>query len=206
MRSIASSIKVIIRNIKQRTKISIEPYQMNSDIRNYLKINLKKKVEKKCNKNGYIDEVYRILHNDDNDDDGKMPPEHLNGNAIYNITYHCRLCLPIENTIIIGQVKLINPDLIVTINGPIFSFIPKDNIDIQYWTVDETYTYKLKPDIKLKIGDYVLVQIINKRINQNDVQIKTIGKLLDFANDKDVKEYFGYKEEESINVDDNFII
>ena len=31
------------RNVEQYTRISIEPYQMNSDIRNYMKINLKKK-------------------------------------------------------------------------------------------------------------------------------------------------------------------
>jgi len=35
------------RNIKQNTNISIEPYYMNSDIRNNMKIVLKKKVEKK---------------------------------------------------------------------------------------------------------------------------------------------------------------
>ena len=34
------------KNIEQHTKILIEPHQMNSDIRNHLKFNLKKKVEK----------------------------------------------------------------------------------------------------------------------------------------------------------------
>ena len=32
------------RNIKQHTRISIEPYHMNSDIKNNMKIILKKKV------------------------------------------------------------------------------------------------------------------------------------------------------------------
>ena len=49
------------KNIKQYTRISLEPYHMNSDIRNNMKLTLKKKVEKKCNKNGFIDEVYKIL-------------------------------------------------------------------------------------------------------------------------------------------------
>ena len=42
------------RNIKQYTRISIEPFNMNSDIKNNMKIILKKKIEKKCNKNVYI--------------------------------------------------------------------------------------------------------------------------------------------------------
>ena len=71
------------RNIKQYTRISVEPYNMNSDIKNYMKIILKKKVEKKCNKNGFVDEVYRIIEYSD----GIMPVENLNANAIYNIRY-----------------------------------------------------------------------------------------------------------------------
>jgi DNA-directed RNA polymerase subunit E'/Rpb7 len=191
------------KNVEQYTRIIIEPYQMNSDIRNYMKINLKKKVEKKCNKNGYVDEVYRIISNSD----GELAPDNLSGNAIYNISYHCRLCLPIENTIIIGQVKLINQELVATVNGPIMTFIPKDNVDNNYWDVSDNYSHKQIKNTKLKVGDYVLIQILNKRINQNDVQIKTIGKLLDFAEEKDIKEYFGYKDENiENNNESNFII
>ena len=115
------------RNIKQYTRISIEPFNMNSDIKNNMKIILKKKIEKKCNKNGFVDEVYRILEYSD----GIMPPENLNGSVIYNITYHCKICIPVENTIIICQIKVINQELIIAINGPIMIFIPKENIEIE---------------------------------------------------------------------------
>ena len=192
------------KNVEQNTKISIEPYQMNSDIKNHMKINLKKKVEKKCNNNGYVDEVYRII----NSSDGELSADNLSGNAIFNISYHCRLCLPIEDTIIIGKVILINNELIVTTNGPIMTFIHKDNIDNNIWDINDNYSYKLKPNIKLKIGDYVLVQIINKRINKNDIQIKTIGKMLDIADEKYINEFFGYNEiiNNTENNESNFII
>ena len=97
---------------------------MNSDIRNHMKLVLKKKVEKKCNKNGFIDEVFKILEFSD----GILIPENLDGSAIYNIAYHCRICIPIENTIIIVTIKMVNPDLIVAINGPMLIFIPKNNV------------------------------------------------------------------------------
>ena len=113
------------KNIKQHTRISLEPYHMNSDIRNNMKLVLKKKVEKKCNKNGFIDEVFKILEFSD----GLLIPENLNSAAIYNITYHCRICIPIENTTIIAYIKLISTDLIVAINGPLFIFIPKNYVD-----------------------------------------------------------------------------
>ena len=185
------------RNIKQYTRISIEPFNMNSDIRNNMKIILKKKVEKKCNKNGFVDEVYRILEYSD----GMMPPENLNGAAIYNITYHCKLCVPVENTIIIGQVRVINQELVVSVNGPIMIFIPKENVDTNIWDIPEGY---LNKPVKKKLisGDYIKIQIVDKRINQNDSQIKAIGKLLDFASQVEVDKYFGSKNTSEKIVDD----
>jgi DNA-directed RNA polymerase subunit E'/Rpb7 len=190
------------KNVEQYTRIIIEPHQMNSDIRNHMKYNLKKKVEKKCNKNGYVDEIYRITYYSD----GFMIPENLSGNAIYNITYHCKLCIPIENSIIIGQIKVINQELVVAINGPIMIFIPRDNIDPLYWTNNiDNFTHKEKTNVKLNIGDYVCIQIINKRINQYDTQIKTIGRLLDIPTTKQIEQFYGSKIDEVNEINDNFI-
>jgi len=161
---------------------------MNSDIRNNMKMVLKKKVEKKCNKNGYIDEVYKILEFSD----GIMIPENLNGSAIYNIAYHCRLCIPIENSVIISYIKMISTDLIVAINGPLFIFIPKNYIDNNIWDIPEGYVHK-KTSKKLTVGNYVKIQVMDKRINQGDMQIKIMGKLLDFASEEEVEKYYGSK-------------
>ena len=205
------------RNIKQYTRISVEPYHMNSDIKNNMKNILKKKIEKKCNKNGFVDEVYRILEYSD----GIMPPENLNGSVIYNVTYHCKICIPVENTIIIGQIRVINQELIIAANGPIMFFIPKENIDTNNWDIPEGYLNKLNKK-KLQRDDFVKIQIMDKRINQNDSQIKSIGKLIDFASLEDVEKYFGSKivsekttedakinQQDSINTDEietNYII
>ena len=176
------------RNIKQYTRISVEPYHMNSDIKNNMKIILKKKVEKRCNKNGFVDEVYRILEYSD----GIMPPEDLNGSAIYNITYHCKLCIPVENTVVIGIVKVINQELVIAINGPIMFFIPKENVDTNVWDIPDGYLNKNKKR-KLMSGDYIKIQIMDKRVNQNDNQIKSMGWLIDFATPEEVEKYYGSK-------------
>lgn len=176
------------RNIKQYTRISIEPYHMNSDIKNNMKLVLKKKVEKRCNNNGYIDEVYKILEYSD----GRMPPENLSGSAIYDISYHCKICIPIENTVLIGMIRVINQELVVAINGPIMFFLPKEHVDTNTWDIPDGYMNKTAKK-KLSTGDYVKIQIIEKRINRNDSQIKSIGRLLDFASSEEVEKYFGNK-------------
>jgi len=199
------NITLPYKNVEQHTIIIIEPHQMNSDIRNHLKYNLKKKVEKKCNMNGYVDEIYKITKYSD----GMMYPENLSGNANYNISYHCKLYFPIENSIIIGQVKVINQELIIAINGPLLMIIPREYIDTKYWINNiDNFTYKENPTIKLNIADYVCVQIINKKINKYDTQIKIIGKLLDFPTEKQVEKYFEINDNDPDNLvkkDSNFI-
>ena len=99
---------------------------------------------------------------------------------------------------------LLNADvaeLVVAINGPIMFFIPKENVDTNVWDIPDGYMNKLKK-IKLTSGDYIKIQIVDKRINQNDSQIKAIGKLLDFATSEEVDKYFGSKIVSKIVVDD----
>ena len=159
---------------------------MNSDIQNIMKLELRKKVEKRCNKNGFVDEVHRIEKYEEED----MRPENLSGAVNYYITYHCRLCIPIENSIIIAQVKAITQELILCHNGPVMIFIPKDNIDSNIWDVADRFLH-LKSKTNLKVNNYIKIEIVNKRINQGDNQIKVIGHLLDIASDKEIEKYYG---------------
>ena len=112
-------------NINQFTRIQILPHMMNSDIENNMDIVLQKKVEGKCNRYGFIDKVHQI----ESYEESIMLPENLSGACTYNVTYHCRICIPVENTYIISRVKAINSELIIVTNGPMIIFIPKTNID-----------------------------------------------------------------------------
>lgn len=186
--SVLSEIECInpYRLINQKTRISIEPFHMNSDIENNMKNILKEKVEKKCNEYGYVDTVYRIIKYSE----CVMPPENLNGCAISFVTYHCKLCIPIENTIIICIIKVISQELIVATNGPLMIFIPKENVDTNIWDIPDNYVNK-KTKKRLLIDDYIKIQIMAKRINQNDIQIKIIGYLINLASPEEVNTYFG---------------
>ena len=48
--------------IAEEDIIQLKPYHMNSDILNNMLKILKNKVEKKCNRNGYVEIVYKILY------------------------------------------------------------------------------------------------------------------------------------------------
>lgn len=189
------------KNTEQYTRIQVLPHMMNSDIKKNMELALVQKVENHCNRYCYVDKVYEITKYED----GIMIPEKLLGAVEYNVTYHCRICIPVENTVIIGQVKAINPEIVILHNGPIVIFIPKANIDTSIWNVSNTIKHK-KDNNELTIDSFVKVYIIKKRINQGDTHIKCIGKLLDNATKEEYNKYFGnYIEKEEME-NDNFII
>ena len=174
------------KNITQYSKIQVKPNQMNSDIKNIVKMTLRKKVEKKCNKNGFIDEVYRIEESEAMD----MEPENLSGCCNFKVSFHCRICIPVENTQLVVQIKNLNQVLILAVNGPIMIFIPKENIDLDVWDIYDHFLHKKSKEV-LKVNSFVKVEVIKARINQLDYQIKLIGKLLDFATEDEVNNYYG---------------
>ena len=190
------------KNTIQHTIIQVLPQHMNSDILSNMELIVKQKVENKCNKHGYIDKVHSI----DNYYEGNLITENFLGAANYKIDYQCRMCLPIENTMIVAKIHNINSELVILSNGPIIIFVPKENIDTNIWSITNNIIH-IKKDRVLKTDDYVKVIIDKIKINQNDTQIKSIGVLNDFAKTSEKETYFGSiisedKEEE----DDNFIL
>ena len=191
-----SPYKVLTQNIK----IQLQPFQLNSNIENNMEIVLKKKAEKKCNKFGYIDSIVGIRSYNE----GILVSENLQGSVSYDISYDCKMCIPIENTIIIGKIKAINQELIMAENGPIVIFIPKTNIDSNIWNASNEFILK-KEGTKLKIEDYVKIFIEKKKVSLNNTKIKCIGKLFNFATPEEVREYFGNSIIEN-NESNNFIL
>lgn len=173
-------------NMSQFTRIQILPHLMNSDIEDNMELVLQKKVEGKCNRYGFIDKVYRI----DSYEECIMKPENFSAAGIYNITYYCKICIPIENTIIVGMVKAVNSELIIVANSSIIIFIPKTNIDSLLWDISNEFTHKKRKTI-LKPNDYVKILIEKTKINQGDIQIKCIGRLNDYADEEEINKYFG---------------
>lgn len=185
-------------DIEQNERVLLRPHQMNSDIKLNLKMNLKEKLEGKCNKYGYIDQIYKILEYND----GIISAENLSGGAIYNVKYHCRIFSPLENTSIIGEIILLNPELIIAINGPIKIFIPRESINSEVFDINRNFMIK-KDKSNLKLNQKVIITIKDKKINPGDKNIKCIGYLFDIPTEKQLKDYYDEVEVSNIN---NFVM
>ena len=169
------------------SRILIHPQQINNDIYINLKNNLKKKVEKKCNKYGFITKVYKIVDYSD----GEIIPENFDSSHVFNIKFSCRVCLPVISNKIICKVDLLNKALIKASNGPIVCIIGINYIN------ENTFEINNKGDIVslskqkvLNTNDHIIVTIRGTNFFPGDERILILGNLEDFASDKDVKEYY----------------
>ena len=177
-------IKSPSKYIIQYTRIMIPPHMMNSDIEDNMFIVLQQKVENKCNRFGFVSKVFNI----DKYIEDIIAPENFSGGAIYKISYHCNIIVPIENTIIIANIKAINSELVIAVYGPIIIFVPKANIDTNIWDVSNEFTDRKNKTI-LKQNDTVKIQLEKVKINQGDIQIKCIGRLLERPTEEEQQEY-----------------
>lgn len=172
------------KNIELCTKIKIHAHQINNDLYINLKNNLKKKVEKKCNKYGYITKVYKILDHDN----GYIVPENLDSSPIFNIRYSCRICVPIASTLIICKIDLMNKVLIKVSNGPIIGIIKINEINKNNFSVNNNKILHKGKD--LSIDMYVKVLVIKSNLFSGDKRIIILGKLEDIASKSEINKFY----------------
>ncbi len=172
------------------TRVKLLPYQMNNELYINLKNNLKKKVEKRCNKYGYVNKVLKILTYTD----GTINPEDFSGSAVFDIKYSANVCIPIENTKIVVKIEKMNNMAILAKNGPIKVVLKYDKISSKFNVVQGTLLYNNK---QVKVGDYLVVSILAKRFYNKDVFISVYGFIEDIPTDQQIKDNFEPNQEET---------
>jgi DNA-directed RNA polymerase subunit E'/Rpb7 len=172
------------------TRVKLLPYQMNNELYINIKNNLKKKVEKKCNKYGYINQVIKVLSYTD----GTINPEDFTGSAVFDIKYSANVCKPIENTKIIVKIEKMNNMAILAKNGPIKVVLKYDKVSNKFKTVQGTLLYGNE---QVKIGDYLIISVLAKRFYNKDIFISVYGFIDDVPTEQEVKDNFEPNQEDA---------
>mgnify|MGYP003706724601 CR=1 FL=1 len=191
-------------NTEFHTRISLLPHQMNNEIYVHLKNNLKKKVEKKCNKFGYITKLFKILDYSD----GEIIPENFDSSAIFDIKYSCRVCLPIEKSNIICKIDLQNKALIKAVNGPIISIIKMNQLNTdKFSTNNKGDIIYNKNNHVLQVDDYIVISILALNFFAGDERQIVLGNLIDMPTEEEVKKFYNENlETEKIDEIDEFSV
>lgn len=169
------------------SRILLQAKDINNDIYITLKNNLKRKVEKKCCKYGYITKVYRLLSYDD----GEIPAENFDASVVFNIKYSCRLCYPTNDSDIICNIDLLNKSLIKASNGPIICVISLNRINTEVFNVDNKGDIiHIDSNKIMSSNDKIVVKIKGINFFPNDERIVVLGYLNNIPSEKEINDYY----------------
>jgi len=178
------------------TKIILNPNQMNNDIYMNLKKNLIEKLEGKCIGEGYIIKIYKIIEYTN----GIIDAENFTGSAIYNIKYLAKICIALKETTIVAKITeyLPNANFALAEFGNIIKIIFTKNerdLNTQIFKIgSDKSIINIKSQQKLQINDYVVIKLKTIRFYQNDIYIKCMAYLDNFASKEEIEKY-AYKDD-----------
>lgn len=163
-------------------RVPLYPDQMNSNYYNHLKNNLRGDVQGKCNKYGYVMDIFSILSHTD----GSMEPEDFKGVAKFDVKFSCRLCRPVVNTGLICRLVTINRAIIKAENGPILVVIAANMINDQQFRHDNNgELINRETNQVLRAGDLIRVTIKRFTPDKKNNRLATIAYLDGIATEEE---------------------
>lgn len=191
-------------NTELHTTVALLPNQMNNSLYINLKKNLEKKILNKCYRTyGCIMEIYEITKYTN----GIIEAENFMASAKFDISFSCRLCLPLTSKKIICKINQINKLLITAENGPILVIITNERVNNNVFFADKNNNlrYKIKDETKqLLAGDFIVITVNRIRFNHGDRKIKSIGFLDNIASEEEKNMFYEQlydKSSNAINID-----
>jgi DNA-directed RNA polymerase subunit E'/Rpb7 len=183
----SNTLVLPIVNTVLSTKVSLLPIHMNNDVYYYLKNNIEKKVQGKCNEFGYVIKVLKI----EDYSEGEIEGENFTGSAVYKIRYLASLCVPVEKTQIITKIENINNAILLSSHGPISCVITPDNINTLVFVSEiGKYYYNISGvKTELKKGDLVKLTVLSKKLYKNDIMI-SLGFLDEIALQGEIDNFY----------------
>jgi DNA-directed RNA polymerase subunit E'/Rpb7 len=172
-------------NTTLHTNVLLPADMLTSDLYQNLKDKLKKDVQYKSNKFGYISKVYRIR--DGYQKDAIIPIEFFEASVRFNVTYDARLCSPQKGDIFPARIEEMIPKLIVAKEGPMRIYIKTEYINTEIFDINSDYSITVikDKDRKLQVGDNIMVKVIKAVFLTNQNHIKIFASLENIY-DKDI--------------------
>ena len=169
------------------TKELLNPEQMDNDITNHIKENLKNHYEKKCYKQyGYINKIYKV----DKIEETIINSEDILSSQQFKVKFSCQLFFIINEREIICKMDRITPKINTAINGPVKVIIPPDLINQQkFLLINDSLRIKETTEL-LKKDMYVKILIKGNIFSDKSNEITAKGILLDLATPEEIKEYY----------------
>lgn len=149
-------------------RIKIEPRNLSKEYRAYVLDLLRRRMEGRCTRHGYIKEgsidVYKVAP-------GSIELVGLNGSIVFDVHYYAEVCNPLIGNTIKATVTNMNKfGILAEVGGILEIVIAKNSINIQHDAGVDVDS--------IQIGHQVMVEVIGKKFELNDKKISIVGRLV----------------------------
>ena len=166
--------------------VELKPEQMTGNYYQYLKSNLKKKVENRCNDIGYIKNVIRLIEYTDN----TINIENFSGNSVFKIKYSAEMIIPNVNDVVVLRVKMMGPQLIILTDGSMKFNCQVYKINPEIIIEENGIISNIKANKPLEIGDYFKVRMLRWKCVIGSPEFIIQGEIVDIASPEEIKTYY----------------
>jgi DNA-directed RNA polymerase subunit E'/Rpb7 len=172
-------------------RVALHPSEMDNDIYTNLKNNLRRKLEGKCNRYGFVKEIHKITHMGD----GVIEAENLHGTAVFHVRYLATICIPIKGTAMVFRMETLgNQGFYKGSNGPVSCVIMSRAVNMNKFQVINTARGEeivhTETQEAVKPGAFVKVRITQVKFNANESKMVVVGVMEDVVSRKDAVDYY----------------
>jgi DNA-directed RNA polymerase subunit E'/Rpb7 len=162
--------------------IKISPRELNKNYQATILEKLTEKMEGKCTRHGYVKrgslELIRVQM-------GQVEAQTFFGYTTFAVKFRVEVCNPSIGMVVVGKVHSINGYGILCMCS--YTEAPLGKVDVLHIIIPKQ-TVTIRSDINLahiKVGDTVNIEILGKKYELNDSNMKAVGKVVKWTAQKE---------------------
>ncbi len=170
--------------------ISLDPKDLNFNLKANIKNYIHKKYNKKCIMHGFVKNVTNINFESIS---GYLSPENqINSSAIFNVDYMANVCIPLIGDYLPVKIIKRNQKLLLAKfdNIKIIINLVKSNINLNKFEIQDNDIIHKGTNKALSINDEIVIKISGIKFHIGDTDIKALGILYDYYAENEIIEKF----------------
>lgn len=175
----------LYNQIKLDAPVTISPDKLDSNIDDHILSTLKRKIEGKTVESGVVVKIFGLVDYKR----GIVSSTDFMAPITFDVTYECLLCFPKSGLEIICSVEQIVKGYIIARNGPVIAALQLSYVDMQKFTVNDKDIIRKSDNKKVEKGNCLKAIIINSKFSLGERDIYLVCKMIDFANDNEIKRF-----------------
>ena len=163
-----------------KTSISLDPKDLNFNIKSNIKNIIYKKNNKKCKAHGFVKSINNIIF--DNIFGYLSPENQISSSVIFKVNYVANVCIPLIGDYLPVKVIKRNQKLLLAKfdNVKIIINLVKSNINLNKFEIKENDIIHKETQNTLNLNDNIIIKITGIKFHEGDEDIKALGILYDY--------------------------